>query len=328
MKRLMAFLLCLCLVSALYGTAFAMNTTEQPLTPYTIDEPYIYPIQPGTDAWNALDNLEQKIAACHISEDILCKMTTEALLETVLNYPLLVNIFFYDNVDIGIAAVSAYFPGLDELFSRNDIDAVLTAYASHASPLDQQIPTTIPLYFAALSTHAENSSREQALLPLLSSTTLYTPRGSAISAYFRLTWSDHGLTETAVNTLNNQALLTYPSAELITDGNSPSYNCHSYAWYSQLYLQNEFWINNPTRYMSDGSYAPCYPTPGAKIYYNNLTTGLNGAHSGIVVRYTTDGIFIQSKWGALGLFIHAVEDCPYYSDALLRGEEVTITYYA
>lgn len=165
-------------------------------------------------------------------------------------------------------------------------------------------------------------------MPLLSGVTLYTPRGSAISAYFQLTWSDHGFTASQVNTINSQFLQIYSSAGLVADGNSPAYNCHSYAWYSQSYLQNEFWISNPSRYMSDGSYSPCYSTPGAKIYYNNLTTGLEGSHSGIVIGYAPNYITVQSKWGACGFFTHEEEDCPYYYDATLRGEEVTITYYA
>ncbi|NCE63148.1 hypothetical protein D1159_00785 [Pseudoflavonifractor sp. 524-17] len=44
---------------------------------------------------------------------------------------------------------------------------------------------------------------------------------------------------------------------------TPSYNCHSYAWYSQS-ISNNYWINDPKPYMNDGSYSK-YASPKMAI---------------------------------------------------------------
>ena len=59
-----------------------------------LDEvPYEYPIQPGTDEWKKFTTVAQMVEVCQIPEKKLKNMTTEALVETVLNYPLLLNSF-------------------------------------------------------------------------------------------------------------------------------------------------------------------------------------------------------------------------------------------
>ena len=55
---------------------------------YTIFEPYDYPIRPGSDEWNNISTNSEMIAACAIPEDILHEMSTDALLATILDYPL------------------------------------------------------------------------------------------------------------------------------------------------------------------------------------------------------------------------------------------------
>lgn len=66
-------------------------------------------------------------------------------------------------------------------------------------------------------------------------------------------------------------------------------------------------MNDPSLYWSDGSYklkAKYSPTQiGQKIYYPNT-------HSGNVIRLS--GNMIKSKWGALSMVEHSVENCPYF----------------
>lgn len=85
-----------------------------------IDTPYVYPIQPGTEEWAKLDSLDAKIAACKVDPELMNSMTTEALLETVLDYPLLPNIYAFSSAEIGIGSVSGYFEGLQMLHDRED----------------------------------------------------------------------------------------------------------------------------------------------------------------------------------------------------------------
>ena len=85
-----------------------------------IDTLYVYPIQPGTEEWAKLDSLDAKIAACKVDPELMNSMTTEALLETVLDYPLLPNIYAFSSAEIGIGSVSGYFEGLQMLHDRED----------------------------------------------------------------------------------------------------------------------------------------------------------------------------------------------------------------
>ena len=80
----------------------------------------VYPIQPGTEEWAKLDSLDAKIAACKVEPQLMDSMTTEALLETVLDSPLLPNIYAFSSAEIGIGSVSGYFEGLQMLHDRED----------------------------------------------------------------------------------------------------------------------------------------------------------------------------------------------------------------
>lgn len=183
-KRFFVLLLAFVFITALLGGTLAADSSEQPTDPYTIEVAYVYPVRPGTDEWKALDTPEKKLEACHVPVEQLRCMTTDALLETVLNYPLLVNIYAYNSIEIGIRSVSAYFPGLDELFSRSDAASAFAAYAATLQQRSAAGDSTITaLYLESLSNYLlEISASEEELIPLLSGVTLYTPRGSAISA--------------------------------------------------------------------------------------------------------------------------------------------------
>ena len=85
-----------------------------------IDTPYQYPVVPGTDEWTALTDHVEKLELCQIPEEILSNMTTRALAETVLAYPLLVDMYAWDSTAIGYQVVSAAFNGLAELERRPD----------------------------------------------------------------------------------------------------------------------------------------------------------------------------------------------------------------
>ncbi len=90
-----------------------------------ITEPYNYPIEPGTDAWKDAGKHDDRVQACQIPEDILKKMTTGALLETVLNYPHFGDMWAYDSLQYGFERVAAEFNGLQELLNRKDTGIVI-----------------------------------------------------------------------------------------------------------------------------------------------------------------------------------------------------------
>lgn len=63
---------------------------------------------------------------CQIPEDKLQGMTTEALLETVLAYPLITDYYAYNSIEDACDIMYNEFNGFRELFSKNDVRTVLT----------------------------------------------------------------------------------------------------------------------------------------------------------------------------------------------------------
>ena len=81
-------MLALGFLHAVSASAVAAGETVLPESaPYSIDTPYSYPVVPGTEEWGERKNLYAKIKACQVPEAILDNRTTEALFQTVLDYP-------------------------------------------------------------------------------------------------------------------------------------------------------------------------------------------------------------------------------------------------
>ncbi len=98
------------------GTASAKDTGNDK---YTITEAYQYPVVPGTATWAGFRSRMEKAEACQIPQSILKSMTTKALVETVMNYPLLVDMFVRDTKEEAFDAICD-FNGLQELTIRQD----------------------------------------------------------------------------------------------------------------------------------------------------------------------------------------------------------------
>ena len=81
---------------------------------------YEFPVRPGMAEWALFITYTQMIEACQIPESILKTMSTTGLVETVLNYPLSVDIFFHDNAQTGFEVVAGQFNGIPELLIRED----------------------------------------------------------------------------------------------------------------------------------------------------------------------------------------------------------------
>lgn len=105
-KHLHLFLFLLCI--PLYGVG--QNS----------DAPYSYPLLPGTEAWAALTSGDEKFEACQIPETCLRNMSTAALAETCLNYPLCGEYVFSNNERNWAASLIERFNGLKELSTRQN----------------------------------------------------------------------------------------------------------------------------------------------------------------------------------------------------------------
>ncbi len=126
-KRAVCLLICLLLVVA---TGAIVLSADEPVVSngYTITEPYEYPAIPGTDGWKGFTTHMQMIKACQVPEEILEKMTIEALLMTVMDFPLLGDAFLFDDIDAGYAALKRNCNALEVLLAREDVARVFEMY--------------------------------------------------------------------------------------------------------------------------------------------------------------------------------------------------------
>lgn len=272
------------------------------------EEYYVSPIQPGSDAWDEL-SIQEKYMVASIDAADVSIMTTEAVLLSVLNYPFIINIYAYDNINDGIEAVSEYCMPLAELLLRDDAFLVITDYlqacvACEATGTSEYyVAKRIQQYILDM---AEVSPR-YIIDPITGQqlTYLSTPNGSRVLVFVNIAWDDYYTYEESY-TQSLRAEEVY--GVVMVRNPSRSYNCHSYAWHSTA-SNNPYWMDDPSAYISDGSYVSSEATIGNKITYRKS----DGTywHSGIV----TGSGEITSKWGMMGVFEHGITNNPYYNVA-------------
>jgi hypothetical protein len=104
----------------------------------TNDIDWDYPIVPGTNEWKMLKNYKEKVEACQIPVDILHSLSTQRLLELCENYPLLVNIVLFNNVQNGFNSLKD-FNGMRELLTKKDLSTILLNEYSKIDPTEYQM---------------------------------------------------------------------------------------------------------------------------------------------------------------------------------------------
>lgn len=292
---------------------------------YTIYDKYNYPVQLESEAWKNIDTAEEKREISQIPVQIVNDMSTDALLESILDYPLIGDIFAFGTIEEGINVVSSRFYALKEYLNREDAhkklydrfmsvsvytvedadinDMIMEAFLSHS-----KINTNLTAdSLEKIETKVKNLSHTtyfKGVSELYStydmSGTVKTPNGSSVPILL----ASYELSQLEINNLNKQMESQYPNIIRKAPA-SRKYNCHSYAWYSQSTIGNNVWMNDPSAYMSDGSYRRSSNSNGNRIYYPQ------GNHSGIV----TAGK-VQSKWGTCGVYLHYYYDCPYSTSGI------------
>lgn len=87
---------------------------------------YQYPVVPGTSEWASLTSSEEMVKACTIPEALLADISTEDLLDLVLQYPLLSSYeLSSQNAVDGFEAMITDFNGLKTLLTREDLKEIL-----------------------------------------------------------------------------------------------------------------------------------------------------------------------------------------------------------
>lgn len=149
-KRILAIVIAFAIILTLYTIKLSTaNKNEEPQDKYTITTPYEFPIQPGTDEWKKLKSHTEKVDVCQIPNNILENMTTEALAETVINYPLSADMFAYSSPNKGFQQVYSVFNGLQELASRLDVTDKLKKCKEKSPLIDMQSDTDESAYIEA-----------------------------------------------------------------------------------------------------------------------------------------------------------------------------------
>lgn len=128
----------LCIFCCILTLAACQIAGDEPA--YSITEPYQYPVLPGTKGWAKLGSLQEMAEVCQIPEEILSRMTTKALVESVVNYPLWMNVLAYEDRQLGLKDVKSYFNGLQELCTRDDAIEKIETYIAERLQYSEDDP--------------------------------------------------------------------------------------------------------------------------------------------------------------------------------------------
>jgi hypothetical protein len=90
-----------------------------------ITEAYDYPIKRHTEAWDSLKTYKKFREVSQVPAEIVNRMTTEALFESVLNYPLIGDAFVFNTFQNGIESLKTNFSALEALINRNDLGKII-----------------------------------------------------------------------------------------------------------------------------------------------------------------------------------------------------------
>ena len=298
-----------CSIFVVSAEDVGMQEDDNIQTIFSVSEGYyVCPIQPGSSEWDRL-SIQERYAVSSIDAGDVAAMTTDAVLLSVLNYPFIVNIYVYDDINEGIDAVRMYCPALEELLNRSDACVVVARYLQACR--DQGSTDTTTYYVAARIYGYLTSAADVAPRYMIEPDTgyrmtyLHTPNNTRVLVYINIPWDE-------VYTYDEAYSVSLDMEEIfgVTMIRNPdrSYNCHSYAWHSTS-SNNPYWMGDPSAYITDGSYVSSSAAVGSKITYKKS----NGVywHSGIV----TGNGEITSKWGMLGLFEHGLTNNPYFQEA-------------
>ncbi|RZS93020.1 hypothetical protein [Cuneatibacter caecimuris] len=89
------------------------------------DNAFLYPVNRDSSIWKEFSSHLDMIEACDVSVEKLNDLTTEELLQYVLEYPLLVDMFLFDSLEDGILALREHCGSLAELLEREDVSTIL-----------------------------------------------------------------------------------------------------------------------------------------------------------------------------------------------------------
>lgn len=104
------------------------------ITDYSVAQNFYQDVIQG-DEWRSVENRMERGEKLQLSESMLEHMSTDALIEAVLDYPFFSDIYFFDNIQDGFKSMFSSFNGVQELAKRDDAGTVLLGrYCAEAVP--------------------------------------------------------------------------------------------------------------------------------------------------------------------------------------------------
>lgn len=316
MKKFIALIVPTALFLSLTLGMSSVQAEDQTVSQATnIQQEAIYKITPADKEWANFTSKQEKVDATRIPADVLSKMTTDEVVEAVLTYPLLTDIYAFDSTEAGLSVLAEQSDAFRELQTREDAEQKLNERLQMRSLTTENAlqPRTIDML---LSDKQISSSQSLQVSAVTGSTatvhTVKTPKGSSVTAHKY----SPDFTTAEKNELKRTFLSSYPNAQFVSNA-TVNYNCHSYAFYSRL-TTNPYWIEDPSTYMKDGSYAvvfsPVSASIGTRVYFDH--PDYTKTHSAVVTGTPSPGspaqnFTVTSKWGKAPLFKHVAKDSPY-----------------
>ena len=94
------------------------------------DDPVIFLPATNMKAWTDIESLEDRFEACKVSETRLSNMTTEALVKSMMNYPLNYLVFVYNDPKMAIDIIVNHSTLHKEYISTSEYISTITSAAS------------------------------------------------------------------------------------------------------------------------------------------------------------------------------------------------------
>lgn len=335
-----------------------VQATQLDTIPSSESQVYEYPYIPGTQAWIDLDSYMNRLEACQIPNDILLSMTTPDLLETVLNYPFLVDVMAFNTYQAGFDNMRYKFNGLNELMSRPDmIETVIDAYQTasidpytYSTPSagikeltfleivlaqDEVIGSLNDEELSALNSIIDEKLSEKLDYPeVYGILSLYTPfivDGTFEASPFVLTPTEELCNKKwiytscntrveawIVNELLNQNEINNQVEALLAHPSAKQISPPTLRFNCHSYAFWDASVTNQYWINNPINFLACYNTTASPATNDRIYFN-SASHSGIVT--STNPKKITSKWGSGCLVSSDYDDTPYYNN------ERDITYY-
>lgn len=292
------------------------------------------------DNWKDISRNE-KLELCQIPMDTAEKMTTEALLDSILENPFTAVILAYDSNEVGYQKVKDLIPAFQILLNRSDLGSVMTKKYAISSERTSNQDIMSSMYLSVMLAQPE-IEKKVSNVDIKSFETSLKVTDNQI---YRISKEEHKIKEDTTDGVQAMAASGYyANATTTTNKGTPidvlrwtgvdfdtseqeaahqaftsiytyssyvhpatlKYNCHSYAFYSQS-TSNPYWILGPSvdKYMTDGSYyKTSLPTSNDRVHFHN------GDHSGIILNVGSqiNNVSVISKYGNYGVYRAFISD--------------------